>query len=200
MGMDRRLEEKDWVVSDVGNVLISFDRDALARRLLPPRLRPLVWEDGFRRIWRSMDAGEASAREGAALICREFGLQGDEGTLENYITNLDTASSRLPFCDTLAALRARGKKVYLLTNYIKETFAVARRVHHLDDLCDGYVMSADVGVCKPDPRIYQILIDRFAIDPARAVFIDDMPENVDAARKFGFSTILFPGGLEGTLH
>jgi beta-phosphoglucomutase-like phosphatase (HAD superfamily) len=47
------------------------------------------------------------------------------------------------------------------------------------------VVSGEVGVIKPDPRIFELLLERFAIDPKRAVYIDDVAANVDAARPFG---------------
>ena len=48
-----------------------------------------------------------------------------------------------------------------------------------------------VGVIKPDPRIFELRIERFAIDPHRAVFIDDVEANAAAARSLGFRAIRF---------
>ena len=48
-----------------------------------------------------------------------------------------------------------------------------------------------MGVIKPDPRIFELLLERFAIDPKRAVYIDDVAVNVDGARPFGIHAIHF---------
>jgi 2-haloacid dehalogenase len=53
------------------------------------------------------------------------------------------------------------------------------------------VISGEVGVIKPDPRIYEILLARFAIDPHKTVYIDDVEANAEAARPFGIHGIHF---------
>jgi 2-haloacid dehalogenase len=53
------------------------------------------------------------------------------------------------------------------------------------------LVSGEVGVIKPDPRIFELLLARFAIDPKRAVYIDDVAANADAARPFGIHAIHF---------
>jgi 2-haloacid dehalogenase len=58
-------------------------------------------------------------------------------------------------------------------------------------LFDGFVISGHEGVAKPDPQIFRILLDRFALDPSSTVFIDDAERNTDAARGLGLRTVLF---------
>ena len=55
----------------------------------------------------------------------------------------------------------------------------------------GLVLSADVGINKPDPRIYRILCERHGLDPAACIFIDDSERNVAAARAEGMRGIVF---------
>ena len=57
--------------------------------------------------------------------------------------------------------------------------------------CSGILVSGDVKVIKPDPRIFELLIERFAIDPRSAIFIDDVEVNAAAARAFGIHAIHF---------
>jgi putative hydrolase of the HAD superfamily len=61
--------------------------------------------------------------------------------------------------------------------------------------------SGDEGIAKPDPRAYLQTLDRLAVAPERAVFVDDAPENVQAARRIGLHAILFENAaaLEGAL-
>lgn len=59
------------------------------------------------------------------------------------------------------------------------------------DAFDELVISAEVGVMKPDPRIYHLALERLQIAPQEAVFLDDFPENVDAARALGMHAIHF---------
>jgi 2-haloacid dehalogenase len=56
---------------------------------------------------------------------------------------------------------------------------------------EGILISGEVGVNKPDRRIFEHLVERFAIDPAAALFVDDSLANIDAARAFGLGAIHF---------
>jgi glucose-1-phosphatase len=63
--------------------------------------------------------------------------------------------------------------------------------HNIGDCFDDMVISAEVGFAKPDPRIYQAALQNLEVKPEESVFIDDMPRNVDAARKIGMVAIHF---------
>ena len=56
---------------------------------------------------------------------------------------------------------------------------------------DGEVISCEEQVVKPEPEIYRRLLDRYSLDPAETLFIDDRPVNLETARTFGISTFLF---------
>ncbi|HEX8993140.1 MAG TPA: HAD family phosphatase [Anaerolineales bacterium] len=60
-----------------------------------------------------------------------------------------------------------------------------------EDAFDAVIVSAEVGVMKPEPRIYQIALEQLGVAPHEAVFVDDTPQNVDAARALGMQGILF---------
>ena len=55
------------------------------------------------------------------------------------------------------------------------------------------MLSGEVRLLKPDPRIFQMLLQRYAIDPARAIYVDDHAGNVEPARKLGMHGIHFNG-------
>ena len=56
---------------------------------------------------------------------------------------------------------------------------------------DGGLFSCDVHRVKPDPAFYHLLIDKYDLEPARCVFIDDLAANLEPARELGIRTILF---------
>jgi epoxide hydrolase-like predicted phosphatase len=60
-----------------------------------------------------------------------------------------------------------------------------------DDVFDHMVISAEVGVAKPDARIYQIALEQFEVSPNEAVFVDDFIENIEACEKLGMQGIHF---------
>jgi 2-haloacid dehalogenase len=67
---------------------------------------------------------------------------------------------------------------------------------------DGILISGDAGVAKPDTRIFDAFVRRFAVRPSRCVFVDDAPANVHAARRAGFPAVWYtdPEALRTTLR
>ena len=88
--------------------------------------------------------------------------------------------------DVLADLRAAGVRLVALSNWSAEMFPIARERFDFLAWFEGIVISGDVGVNKPDRRIFDHLAERFEIEPEAALFIDDSPANIDAARGLGF--------------
>ncbi len=89
------------------------------------------------------------------------------------------------------ALRARRRRLFALTNFSTETFPIAQARCPSLALFEDTVVSGEVGLVKPDPRIYALAIERCRLEPARTVFVDDHPVNVEAARAQGFHALQF---------
>src|SRR3546814_14872299 len=86
----------------------------------------------------------------------------------------------------LEALKAAGMPVHGLTNFSAETFAPTCRRFAFLNRFDNVVVSGTERVVKPDPRIFEILIERAGLTPSRTAFADAAPANVTAARRLGF--------------
>jgi 2-haloacid dehalogenase len=90
------------------------------------------------------------------------------------------------------ALKESGKyKIYALTNWSDETFPIALDMYPFFSWFDGVLVSGREKLRKPHNAFYQLLLDRFEIDPAHAIFIDDNLRNVKAAEDFGIESIHF---------
>ena len=102
----------------------------------------------------------------------------------------------------LAELKTAGLPCYALSNMEPDKYVVRRERFEFLQWFDGAVVSGIEGVAKPDPAIFEILLDRHGLDPARTVFIDDSPGNVDAARSTGLDAVRFvsPEALRGDLR
>ncbi len=81
--------------------------------------------------------------------------------------------------------------IYGLTNWSAETITIAYEKHDFFQLLDGIVVSGDEKLIKPDPKLYQVLLDRYNLVASESLFIDDNIYNVEAAREIGFKTIHF---------
>ena len=88
-------------------------------------------------------------------------------------------------------LKANGQRVFGLSNWSVETFALVRPVYPVLDLMEDMVISGVEKVMKPDHRIFELALDRFGIKVEETVFIDDNPNNVKAANELGIHGILF---------
>jgi 2-haloacid dehalogenase len=91
----------------------------------------------------------------------------------------------------LGALKQAGFPLYGLSNWSAETFRRIRHKHPFLNWFDDIVLSGEVRITKPDPRIYTVLLERIGRPAAACLFIDDSEANVAAAQQLGFKTILF---------
>jgi len=91
----------------------------------------------------------------------------------------------------LDELGSRGRRLYALTNFSHETWPIARARFEFLARFEDVVVSGEVGMVKPDPRIYRLAIERCRLEPARTVFVDDLPANVEAARGEGLHAVHF---------
>jgi 2-haloacid dehalogenase len=93
--------------------------------------------------------------------------------------------------DILAKLNSLRVPLYALSNWSAETFPAALKRFEFLKWFRGVMLSGDVKLLKPDPRIFTLFLETFAIDAALAVYIDDREPNVEAARASGMQGIVF---------
>jgi putative hydrolase of the HAD superfamily len=94
--------------------------------------------------------------------------------------------------DWLKSLKERGYNIYLLTNYPEWLFEIHwKKGFTFVPYVDGKVVSGNVKLIKPDHAIYETLIKKYSLNPAESVFIDDVKENVQAAKDVGLNSFQF---------
>lgn len=191
------------VVFDLGGVLLDWNPRHLYRKLFAGD--EAAMEDFLASVctheWNCcQDAGRSFA-EGARLLkaahpdksvlIEAYGLRFDEMIVGPIAGSIEI----------LAELREHDLALYGLTNWSAETYPPVRERFEFLSWFRGILVSGEVGVIKPDPRIFELLIERFSIDPETAVYIDDVEANVIAARTFGIHAIHFtsPTALRGEL-
>ena len=125
-------------------------------------------------------AEELSARLGREVELHSFG--------ERYFEHLHP-NERL--IDYMRELRDRGYKLAICTNNVREWEQLWRAKLPVDEIFDVVVNSAFVGTRKPEPRIYEITLERLGVAAEAALLIDDIDQNCVAARELGISSIWF---------
>ncbi|RUL62604.1 HAD family phosphatase [Dyella dinghuensis] len=192
----------DTVIFDLGNVLIAWDPRRLYRSLIEDEAQ-MEWflREVCNSEWNEQqDAGRPWA-EGTALLRARFPKHAeliDAYHLrwkETLVGPIDGSVA------ILAELKARGVRLLALTNWSQETFPVAQRLYPFLQWFEGIVVSGEERLVKPDPRIYQRLLERYAVDPATTLYIDDSARNVAAAEALGMHGWWFrdPAGLRERL-
>jgi 2-haloacid dehalogenase len=193
----------DTVVFDLGGVLIDWDPRHLYRQLFAD---PSEMEDFLARIcttgWhRAHDLGEditascerlARLYPGSRDMIMAWAERGDEmaaGQIDETV-------------EVLRELTAAGTRCYALSNMEPAMFAIRRVRFPFMEWFDDHVISGIEGVAKPDPRIFEILLQRHGLHPQATVFIDDSAPNVKAAQDLGIRAIQYTSArrLRQDLH
>lgn len=188
----------DTVIFDLGNVLIGWDPRRLYRQLIEDETQ-MEWflREVCNGEWNEQqDAGRPWV-EATALLRAKFPEHAeliDAYHLRWKETLVGPIEGSVAL---LSELKARGVRLLALTNWSQETFPVARQLYPFLQWFEGIVVSGEERLVKPDPRIYQRLLERYAVDPATALYIDDSQRNVAAAEVLGMHGWWFhdPAGL-----
>ncbi len=91
------------------------------------------------------------------------------------------------------AFRASGGRAAFLSNSGPEVMARVRADHPLETRFDAVVISCEVGVSKPDPRIYRLCLERMGLWAPETLFVDDRADNIEGAARIGLRTLQFDG-------
>lgn len=182
----------DAVVFDYGGVLTSAVRDTTAHWLAADGIEA----DSFFTVMREwmardvdtvspvhrLETGELTAVEfEEAFAARLTTANGAPVVAEGLLGRLFAAMRPdQDMLDLMRELRSQEIKVGLLSNSWANTYP-----DDLPSLCDAVVISGEVGLRKPDPAIYRLVLDRLGVPAQRCVFVDDAPVNVEAAIALG---------------
>lgn len=185
------------IVFDIGQVLLTFEPERYLRnyfaseeeieRVARATFRSPEWLNLDRGKWDKQQAAEYFAdrlpevaeQVKEAVICWTAMLEPISGTIE-----------------ILAEVSEKDYNIYALSNYPAEGYEEARELFSFWQHFDGLVISAREGYVKPEKEIYQILLQRYELEPEKTLFIDDNPLNIEGARKAGMRGIVFTGAGE----
>jgi len=181
------------VIFDLGKVLVWFDNKIFLRKLADragldvEQLRAAVHEN--LDLIRAFDRGEISPDEFHQKVCAALGLEIEVGLFFEYYEDIFTANA--PVLELVPRLKSAGYRLVLLSNTDVVRYAFIRRRFPETQVFDAYVLSYEVGLMKPDPAIYLEASRRAGADPSDCVFIDDLAENVEAARAIGLRALQY---------
>jgi 2-haloacid dehalogenase len=183
----------DTIIFDLGGVLIDWNPEYVFRTVIPEDDRRAFF---FANICTSdwnveQDAGR-TLQEGTDLLVAQW-PEWESEIRTFYGRWEDMLGGPIPeTVELFRALKEQGMhRLLALTNWSHETFPVALERYDFLHWFEGIVVSGVEKTRKPFTDIYKILLERYSVDPERAVFIDDNLHNVKAAESLGIKGVHF---------
>jgi len=192
------------IIFDFGNVLIEWNPRYIYKHYFPDD------PEGMERFLREVNFSDWNLQqdkgrpfvEGTALLSQQFPHYSHliQAYHDRWIDSIGEPVTGT--VNILQQLKQVGYPLYGLSNFSAETFPYIRKKHNFFDLFDDMVISGEVGHVKPEPEIYQIMLDKIGRPAWECLFIDDALTNIHQAQKMGFAVVHFqsPEQLEATLR
>jgi putative hydrolase of the HAD superfamily len=180
------------VIFDLGGVVLHWNPDEILSRFQQdPERRAELRQALFAHAdWQLFDRGALTETEVVDRIQARLGRPRSElsaivdAVREGLVEKPDTV--RL-----IRSLHQRGIPLYCLSNMPASIYAHLRVRHDFWHLFTGIVISGEVRMVKPEPEVFEHLLQRFDLRPEECVFVDDLAINIDAAARAGLHTIQF---------
>lgn len=190
------------IVFDLGGVIITLNFEQAVRRFYDMGVENIrTYLDPFAQtgIFGDLESGKITAEDFRLKLSE---LAGCEISFADCLYAWKGFVEEVPRCnlDTLVALRQNGYRLILLsnTNPYMMSWAMSPDFsgdgHALSDYFDACYLSFQCGIMKPDPAIFQLMLEKEGILPHETLFLDDGPCNVKVAATFGIQTYQPRGG------
>jgi putative hydrolase of the HAD superfamily len=185
------------LIFDLGNVLISFKpSEYFDKKKYPEEIKKTILTDIFSsKEWLMLDNGDITTPLAIDAIAKRSSLKMEEiAHIFNLRTDLmfplDTNVRLLP------ELKKRGYRLYYLSNFPMDIFEEIRTGYFFFRYFEGGLISAAAKSSKPEPGIYNMLMEKYSLQPDECLFIDDLEKNVKTAESLGMKGIFTNGSLK----
>lgn len=176
---------------DIGGVLVEnpwiFVARALGERYALDEARAF---DELTRVAKALDRGEITLREFHRELNASLRIQSQYAYFEG-LTLGPSLRKVVPLWESVRTLKeSETFEVVALSNMSKEVWSTLRKRFQIQSLFHSAVLSFEHGVTKPDPRIYRLALAQAGTEAEGCLFVDDTPENIEAATSLGLRTYL----------
>lgn len=179
------------VIFDIGNVLVDFrwKEYLIDKGFSADMIKRIVKASVASPYWDEFDKGALSEEETMRLFI-SCDSEIEKELHEAYDSIVGMITRREDAIPWVKALKEAGYGVYYLSNFSKKAYDECYDTIDFLPYMDGGVLSYQEKVIKPDPAIYNILLERYGLTPSECVFIDDTEKNITSARELGFAGIV----------
>ncbi len=175
------------VIFDLGGVVVARNPNKVTEEF--KEFFSFLADKQMPHFWEEYDRGTQSLEQTIDIISQLKGYD-REVCAETIRAAIDMQESIEPTARLIAELHERGYRLLVLSNMSLEFIEFIRQLP-IYRYFSGEVVSCEEGVVKPEAGIYKILLERYSIEPADALFVDDRPANLEAAAAHGIQTHLF---------
>ena len=183
-----------FIYFDLGNVILHFDRSVAYRQLAEASG---VSEDQVREVLESgelqvhYESGEISSQGFCDRFCEAIDKQISQKTLLEAGSSI--FSPNVPLIPVITQLAAANHRLGILSNTCEAhwDYCSDGRYGILKNAFDIHILSFRVHSMKPDVKIYEVAVAQAGVSPQEVFFVDDMPENVEAAQQYGIDAVLY---------
>ena len=184
---------KPVIIFDFGGVLLDWNPRHLYRKVFKgdeQAMERFLTEVDFYNWNIYQDQGRPFA-EGIRIACDQHPQYCD--LLQIYRDRwIETISGPIHgTVEILRELKQSGYRLFGLSNWSDETFYMTRDQFEFLDLFEQIIISGAVGLIKPDPAIFELLLEKVGSPAEQCLLIDDSPDNVASATRLGFQTVHF---------
>jgi 2-haloacid dehalogenase len=185
------------VVFDIGGVLIDWNPRHLYRKIFSSE-EEMEWflSEICTYEWNVQQDGGKLFSEASAELSAKFPGYSDKIALYYGRWEEMLGGELNDTVKIFNELKSAGMPLYALTNWSHEAFPVAYERYGFMKQFDGIVVSGYEKLLKPDHAIYRVLMNRYNINPAESVYIDDNKANAEAAAELGFHSIHFNSAIQ----
>ena len=176
------------IILDMGNVLLEWNKDKILKAVAKTQKDYLILDKSIFQsgLWERLDLGTLTREE---LVDKVLSLLGDiykkkvEEVIWNWPAYIDIYTEVFPL---LARLKENGHRIFVLSNTSPVFYELLKnQLAPLAKILDGFVLSCDIKVIKPDRKMFEEILSKYELDPANCVFLDDLADNTKMAESLG---------------
>ena len=175
------------VVFDLGRVVFAQDPNKSSDEF--KQFFSYVQQTPMPQFWVDYDLGVSSLDDVVRELSAYRGVEEDYAR-ELILLAISRQETIAPTAALIADLKRAGYRLFVLSNMSREFIDYLRKQEVYANF-EGDVVSCEVGVVKPMPQIYDMLLEKFSLNAAETIFIDDRRENVEAAEAKGITAFHF---------
>jgi 2-haloacid dehalogenase len=190
-GSERLSVAPTTAIFDLGGVVVNWQPQAAFAEVLGPAEIEQFFADIDFPAWNRLQDGGRSWDEAEAELIRDFPRYAHLAPIYRRRYHVVVNSEIPGTAELLGDLADLGVRLLALTNWSAELFDLTFPRFPVLGRFEGIVVSGTERMLKPDPEIFRVLLDRYAVDPREAVFIDDTAANVAAAQALGIRALRF---------